>query len=90
MRLSMIAVCLLLLAPCSVSACDDFGSQPAGWIHEMRSSFRKFEWSRAEEMKEGGMSWLWLSGAGSAAVALVAVSFRGLARAGGGAPILEQ
>jgi hypothetical protein len=89
MRLSTIAVCLLLLAPCSVAACEDHGFQPTEWHHEAPSSFRELAWSRLNEMREDGTSWVWLSGAGSAAVALMAVSFRGFARAGGKVPVFE-
>ena len=85
MRLSTIAVCLLLLTPCSVSAClDDHSPQQTGWFHEMPSSYRS---SAGEGAEETTMPGLWMLGAGSASVALVVVSFRAFSRAAGRGPM---
>jgi hypothetical protein len=80
MRLSTIAVCLLVLSPCPVLGCDEHSPQQTGWFHEMPSSYASFAGEGAEAP---GMHGLWLLGAGSASVALVLVSFRGFSRAAG-------
>jgi hypothetical protein len=82
MRLSMIAVCLLVLSPRPVLGCIEHEAQQTGWFHEMPSSYARFTGGGAEAP---GMLSLWLFGAGSASVALVVVSFRAFSRAAGGA-----
>ncbi len=80
MRLSTIAVCLLVLSPCPALGCDEHASQQTGWLHEVPSSYASFVGEGAEA---SGMLGLWLLGVGSASVALVIVSFRAFSRAAG-------
>jgi hypothetical protein len=88
MRLSTIAVCLLVLvlSPDPVFGCDEHAPQQTGWFHEMPSSYPSLAGGDAEVP---GMPGFWLLGAGSASVALVVVSFRAFSRAAGRVPILE-
>jgi hypothetical protein len=83
MRLSTIAVCLLVLCPWPAFGCIEHEAQQTGWFHEMPSSYARFAGDGAEA---SGMLGLWLLGAGSASVALIAVSFRAFSRAAGRAP----
>jgi hypothetical protein len=83
MRRSTIAVCLLLLSPFPVSACDDHAGQTPGWLEERPRS----AWELAQGTAEG-MRWeemLGMAGlaAGSAAMLGVAVWLRAASRAGG-------
>jgi hypothetical protein len=80
MRLSTIAVCLLVLSPRPVLGCIEHEAQQTGWFHEMPSSYASFA---GEGGEAPGMPDLWLFGAGSASVALIAVSFRAFSRAAG-------
>jgi hypothetical protein len=84
MRLSTIAVCLLVLSPCPVLGCDDYAPLQTAWFREMPSSHARFIWEGEEE---SGMPGLWLLGAGSASVGLVIVSFRAFSRAAGRARV---
>jgi hypothetical protein len=84
MRLSMIAVCLLVLSPCPAFGCIEHEAQQTGWFHEMPSSYARFAGEGAEAP---GMLGLWLLGAGSASVVLVIVSFRAFSRAAGQARV---
>jgi hypothetical protein len=87
MRLSTIAVCLLLVTPAPVLACFEHDPAQTKWIHEMRSSSRETAWAGVEEMRGDGTPDPWMLGAGSAAVALVVVSFRAFSRAAGRGPM---
>jgi hypothetical protein len=79
MRRSPIVVLLLLLPPTSALACYD--EHKAGWFMEMPAR----SWERLEAGSEGGqweeMSSLWAVAAGTASLALIAVSFRAYSRA---------
>jgi hypothetical protein len=87
MRLSTIAVCLLLVSPAPVLACFKYDPEQTRWIHKMPSSSRETAWAGVEEMRGNGTPDLWMLGAGSAAVALVVVSFRAFSRAAGRGPM---
>jgi hypothetical protein len=78
MRLSTIAVCLLVLSPRPALGCGDYAPLQMGWFHEMPSSYPSFAGDGAEESE---MPAPWLAAAGSAAVVLVAMSFRAFSRA---------
>ena len=86
MRLSTIAVCLLLVSPPSVLACFEHTPEQTGWFQEVPSSSREGAWTGVEAMWWDGMPGVWLAGAGSASVALVLVSFRAFSRAAGREP----
>lgn len=80
MRRSTIAVCLLLMSPAPVFACDGHATQPPGWIEERPRS----AWELAQGTAEG-MRWEEMLGAaslaaGSTAMLLVAVSLRAASR----------
>jgi hypothetical protein len=84
MRLSTIAVCLLVLSPCPAFGCIEHEAQQTGWFHEMPSSYAS---SAGKGAEASGMLGLWLLGAGSASVALVVVSFRAFSLAAGRARV---
>jgi hypothetical protein len=81
MRRSTIAVLLLLLTPTSAAACYD--EHKAEWFNEMPAR----SWERAGGSGEGSaweeMSGLWGIAAGTASLALMAVSFRAYTRSRG-------
>jgi hypothetical protein len=84
MRLSTIAVCLLVLSPRPVLGCIEHDTQQTGWLHEIPTSSASFAGDGAEAP---GMLGLWRLGVGSASVALVVVSFRAFSRATGRARV---
>jgi hypothetical protein len=90
MRLSMIAVCLLLVWASPVLACEEYSPEREGWFHERATSSWEAAWSRLGGTSRDDRPGPWLLGAGSAAVALVGVSFRAYSRAAGQVPRLEQ
>jgi hypothetical protein len=79
MRRSTIAVFLLLVPPSSALGCYD--EHKVGWFNEMPIR----SWELPEASPEGGrweeMSGLWAIAAGTASLALMAVSFRAYSRA---------
>jgi hypothetical protein len=81
MRRYTIAGFLLLLMPSTAVACYD--EHQAGWFNEMPAR----SWERPEASREGSqgeeMSGLWVMAAGTASLALIAVSFRAYSRARG-------
>jgi hypothetical protein len=90
MRLSTIAVCLLLAWASPALACEEYSPEREGWFHERATSSWEAAWSRLGETSRDGMHGPWLLGAGSAAVALVGVSFRAYTRSAGREPMLDQ
>ena len=83
MRLSTIAVCLLLVSPPSVLACFEHTPEQTGWFQEVPSSSGEAAWMGVQAMWWDRTPGLWMFGAGSASVALVLVSFRAFTRAAG-------
>jgi hypothetical protein len=83
MRLSTIAVCLLLVSPSPVLACWKDAPEQTGWFQEIPSSYGDSAMGGARETMPG---WS-LAGAGLASIALVMVSFRAFTRAAGRAPM---
>ncbi len=79
MRRSTIAVFSLLLMPSTALACYD--EHKAGWFNEMPAR----SWERPGASREGSeweeMSGLWGIAVGTAALALIGVSFRAFSRA---------
>jgi hypothetical protein len=73
MRLSTIAVCLLLVSPSPVLACWKDAPEQTGWFQELPSSYGDSAVGSAGETMMPGWS---LAGAGLASIALVVVSFR--------------
>ena len=87
MRLSTIAVCLLLVSPPSVLACFEHTPEQTGWFQEVPSSSGEAAWMGVQEMWWDRTPGLWMFGTGSASVALVLVSFRAFTRAAGRGPM---
>ena len=87
MRLSTIAVCLLLVSPPSVLACFEHTPEQTGWFHEVPSSSGEAAWMGVQKMWWEGTPGLWMFGTGSASVALVLVSFRAFTRAAARGPM---
>ena len=87
MRLSTIAVCLLLVSPSPVLACFEHVAEQPRWIQEVPSS--PWETARAgvDAMRWDGVSGMGLIGAGSASIALVLGSFRAFTRAADRGPM---
>src|SRR5262249_11042364 len=83
MRRSTIAVCLLLMSPFSVSACDDHAGQRPGWLEARHRSAWELAQGTAEGMRWEEMLGVASLAAGSAALFLGAVWPRGASRAGG-------
>jgi hypothetical protein len=83
MRLSTIAVCLLLMSPSPVLACWKDAPEQTGWFQEIPSSYGDSAMGGAWETMPG---WS-LAGAGLASIALVLVSFRAFSRAAGRRPM---
>ena len=73
MRLSTIAVCLLLMSPSPVPACWKDAPEQTGWFQELPSSYGDSAVEGAGETMMPGWS---LAGAGLASITLMVVSFR--------------
>ena len=84
MRLSTIAVCLLLVSPSPVLACWKDAPEQTGWFQEMPSSYGDSAVGGAGETTVPGWS---LAGAGLASMALMVVSFRAFSGAAGRKPM---
>jgi hypothetical protein len=84
MRLSTIAVCLLLVSPSPVLACWKDAPEQTGWFQEIRSSYGDSAMGGEGETMVPAWS---LAGAGLASMALIVVSFRALSRAAGRRPM---
>jgi hypothetical protein len=83
MRLSTIAVCLLLVSPSPVLACWKDAPEQTGWFQEIPSSYGDSAMGGAWETMPG---WS-LAGAGLASIVLVVVSFRAFTGAAGRRPV---
>jgi hypothetical protein len=84
MRLSTIAVCLLLVSPPSALACWKDAPEQTGWFQEMPSSSQGTAWwETADGAKWDGTFNALLMGVGLASITLVVVSFRAFSRAVG-------
>jgi hypothetical protein len=81
MRLSTIAVCVLLVFPPAVPACIEHDPEQTKWVQEMSSSSRETAWAGVGAVEWDGASGMLLFGAGSASVALVLLSCRAFCRA---------
>jgi len=88
MRFATIAVCLLLVSASPVMACFEHSPEQTGWFHETPSWSWEAAWSHVEGTEWDGQLGPWLLGTGSAAVALVGVSFRAFTRAASRMPML--
>ncbi len=84
MRLSTIAVCLLLVSPSPVLACWKDAPEQTGWFQELPSSYGDSAVGGAGETMMPGWS---LAGAGLASIALMVVSFRALSGAANRRPM---
>lgn len=84
MRLSTIAVCLLLVSPSPVLACWKDAPEQTGWFQEIPSSYGDSAMGGAGETTVPAWS---LAGAGLASMALLVVSFRAFSGAAGRGPV---
>ena len=81
MRLSTIAVCVLLVFPPAVPACFEHDPEQTKWLQDVSSSSQETAWAGVSATGWEWASGFGLIGAGSASVALVLVSFRAFSRA---------
>ena len=77
MRVTTIAVGLLLISTASVRACDKSESGPMGWLHNVPTPRRAFAAFEAEDSTTTNVRF---AGAGVAALALAGVMLRALVR----------
>jgi hypothetical protein len=81
MRRSTIAVCLLLMSPGPVFACDEHATQQPGWLEERPRSAWELAQGTAEGMRWDEMLGAASLAAGSGAMFVMALSLRAASRA---------